>query len=290
MPSEDLLYNPVKVYKRTIGYTAPLFSRLTAPLRIMPDLFIGGIQKGGTTSLYYALIQHPQIIPGKTKETFYYGTTPFYEKGRLFYKQYFGTNLYKLFKQISTGKRMLTLDASTNTFDSKEAPSRILKDSPDAKIIFIFRDPVDRAYSHYKMACRMGWELADFDTALKLEEKRIEDGTKHPLSDPEHNYAYQRLGYRSRGLYAGHMKRWFNEFPKENIMIINSESFFSDPVRTFETICKFIGVEVTQEIDFEKMNEGTSETMSSETRHMLKEFYKPHNEAFFSLINERFSW
>ena len=290
MPSADLLYNPEKVYKRTTDYAPPLISKLTAFTRIMPDFFIGGIQKGGTTSLYYALIQHPQIIPGKTKEMFYYGVTPAYKKGNLYYKQHFGTVLYKTFRQLSTRKKMLTLDASTNTFDSKEAPSRILKDNPDAKIIFIFRNPVERAFSHYKMACKMGWESADFETALKLEESRISDGTKHPLSDPEHNYAYQRLGYRSRGMYAERLKVWFSEFPKDHIMIVSSENFFNDPVSVFAAICRFIGVKQAGNVDFKKMNEGGSDTMAAETRRMLRDFYKPHNEAFFSMINDRFNW
>jgi hypothetical protein len=290
MSNFNLLYNPEKVYKRTTDYTPPLISKLTAFMRIMPDFFIGGIQKGGTTSLYYSLIQHAQIIPGKTKEMFYYGVTPNYQKGTLYYKQHFGTGLYKTFTQLRTGKKMFTVDASTNTFDSKEAPSRILQDKPNAKIIFIFRDPVERAYSHYKMARRMGWESADFETALKLEESRIIDGTKHPLSDPLHNYAYQRLGYRSRGMYAVHLKRWLDEFPNDQIMIINSESFFNDPENILASICKFIGVDEAKNIDFKKMNEGSSDAMLPETRQMLKDFFKPHNEAFFSMINERFNW
>ena len=78
---EDLLYNPEKVYRLQMDYTPPLICKLSSFLRTEPNFFIGGVQKGGTTSLYYSLIQHPQIIAAKTKETFYYGTAPHYQKG-----------------------------------------------------------------------------------------------------------------------------------------------------------------------------------------------------------------
>jgi hypothetical protein len=287
---DDLFYNPEKVYNRVSGFKSTLFSKLTPDFRCLPDFFIGGAQKGGTTSLYDAIIQHPQIIPAKTKETFYYGTTPEHEKGLLHYRQFFTSSVYKQYKQWQTGKTVFTLDASTNTLDSKEAPARILKDNPKAKLIFMLRNPTERAYSHYKMAVKMGWELADFETALELEEKRIIEGTKHVLSHPRHNYAYQRLGYRARGNYASLLQHWLKEFPRENILITSSEIFFENPIEVYNSICGFLGIDSDVKVNFGKLNEGSSEKMNLETWNKLNEFYKPYNEALFKLLNQRFNW
>lgn len=290
MAQNELLYDAEKLYKEGNSYQPSLVEKLTSSMRIMPDFFIGGVQKGGTTSLDYAITQHPQIIPGKAKEIFYYGTTTNYEKGLKYYKPYFATKIYKSIKERKTGKLILTLDASTNTIDSKEAAARILKDNPKAKIIFILRNPAERAYSHYKMSVKLGWELTDFEKALELEERRIEDGRKNSLCDPKHNFAYQRLGYRSRGMYFDILQHWFKEFPKENILVACSEDFFRNPSQVFNSICTFLGIETDVNVHFGKMNEGSFEKINPKAHQNLTEFYKPHNEALFKLLGKRFDW
>jgi hypothetical protein len=288
MPKNDLLYDPGKVYSQELSFMPSILCRWTSFLRISPDFFIGGIQKGGTTSFYYALVQHPQIIPAKNKELFYYSITPHYKKGNNYYRQFFATNFYKKLRESRISKRTLSLDATTNTFDSKEAASRILKDNPKAKIVFVLRNPTERAFSHYKMAVKNNWDFADFEKALELEEKRIEEGAK--LSHPEHNYAYQRLGYRSRGIYVEQMKHWFKVFPKENILILSSEEFFADPRKEFNKLTDFLEIDRCDKIEFEKLNVGTEKKMEAETKKKLDEFYKPYNEELFSFLGRRFNW
>lgn len=290
MQDSNLLYNPQKVYKRKKDLMPSAFCRLTSFLRIMPDYYVGGAQKGGTTSLYYAFTQHPQVIPSKNKEMFFYSVTPNYEKGLYYYRQFFATSFYKWLKEFKSGKRAFCFDCTTNALDSIEAPKRILKDNPEAKVIFMLRNPVERAFSHYKMAVKKGWEYADFEKALELEEKRIEEGCMHQLSHPFHNYAYQRLGYRSRGIYVNQIKNWLANFKKENILIVNSENFFHHPQNVFGTICEFLKMEPEKNIRFEKLNEGASEKINEDVRTKLNSFYKPYNEELFTLIHERYDW
>jgi hypothetical protein len=289
MPQDHLLYDPEKVYSK-IDYSTSILARLTSFSRMMPDIFIGGVQKGGTSSLYYAMVQHPQIIPGKRKEIFYYNITPNYGKGLSYYKQFFGTSLYKTFKTISGGKPVHTIDATTHMLDCKEAPSRILNDVLNAKMIFILRDPSERAFSQYKMSVKKGFEKTSFENALKLEEERIKDGLTHVLADPKHNYAYQRLAYRSKGLYADHLKYWFNNFPKENIHVINAEEFYKAPSSVYKELCRFLDIDENISVKFEKKNEGKEGTMDPKTKAALQEFYKPHNEELYKLLNKRYDW
>ena len=286
---QDLLYDPHKVYSK-IDYGTSILAKLFSFARTLPDLFIGGVQKGGTTSLYFALIQHPQIIPAKMKEIFYYNITTNYEKGPAYYKQFFATSFYRNSKEKQTGKTQLTPDATTHTLDCAEAPGRILKDNPNAKIIFMLRDPVGRAFSQYRMAVKLGFEKTSFEKALELEEERIKDGMIHELRDPKHNYAYQRLAYRKKGLYASQLKYWYNNFPKENILVLNAEQFYQDPVSVFSKLCNFLNIEANADIKFEKLNVGSGEKISNNTKTLLKEFYKPHNEELFKLLNTWYDW
>jgi hypothetical protein len=290
MERSDLLYSTKNFYQPNSDLlNLSTICRLTSFLRITPDFFIGGVQKGGTTSLYAALIHHPQIIPGKFKEVYYYGNNANYSKGLAHYKQFFATSFYKKSLEKKSGKPAITLDATTNTFENKEAPERILKDNPNAKIIFILRDPVERAFSHYKMAKKKGWEKATFEQALELEEARIADGAERAKEFSGHNYAFQRLGYRSRSTYINSMTNWFYNFPKKNILVLNAESFFSDPQSNFDKVCDFLGIERTK-VRFEKLNEGSTEKMSEITRADLKNYFKPHNEELFKLLNTRYDW
>jgi hypothetical protein len=263
---------------------------LTSFLRITPDFFIGGVQKGGTTSLYAALSQHPQIIRAKFKEVFYYGNNDNYSRGTAHYKQFFVTSFYKNRLENKLGKPALTLDATTNTFESKEAPKRILKDNPEAKIIFIVRNPTDRAFSQYKMSQKKGWDTATFEQALELEEARIAEGAERAKDFNGHNYAFQRLGYRTRGQYVNYMRNWFNEFPKENILVLNSESFFENPSHVYETICDFLKIDNNVAVKFDKLNEGSGSKMDERTRESLNNYFKPYNEELFKLLNKKFDW
>lgn len=291
MQDSDLLYDAKTLYRSNLE-ELPVsgFCRLTSFLRIMPDFFIGGVQKGGTTSLYAALAQHPQIIRAKFKEVFYYGNNDNYQKGKAHYKQFFATSFHKQNVERKLGKQVLTLDATTNTFESKEAPKRILQDNPKAKIIFILRNPVERAFSQYKMSQKKGWEKASFEKALELEEARIADGAKMASGFNGHNYAFQRLGYRSRGLYVNYMKQWFAEFPKENILVLNSDSFFQNPDAVFDNICQFLKIDDKVNIKFDKLNEGAKGEMEEKTRAYLSNYFKPYNEELFTLIKTRYDW
>jgi hypothetical protein len=280
-----LLYNPEKVFRQTKAKMPSLFCRTTGFLRIMPDFFLVGVQKGGTTSLFDALYQHPQIIANKTKEMFYYGNSINYKSGKNYYKQFFATEYHKKSVEKKLGKPCFAIDASTDSFDSKEAPARIFADNKNARIVVFLRDPVERAFSQYKFSVKLGFETADFEKALELENQRIAEQV-----GKEHNYAFQRLGYRSRGMYAEYLENWYKVFDKKNIFVESSEAFFKDPQAVYDQLIDFLGLEKKEKVDFKKLNEGSLEKMSPATRTMLSEFYKPHNKKLFEIIGTSYDW
>lgn len=282
--SRELLYNAETVFAESKDHLPSAFCRLTPFLRIMPDFFLVGVQKGGTTSLFEALYQHPQIIPNKTKEMFYYGNSNNFKKGKSFYKQFFATEVHKNSCEKRVEKPCHAIDASTDSFDSKEAPQRIFADNSNAKIVIILRDPVERAYSQYKFSVKLGYEQASFEKALDLEEERIASG------EAAHNYAFQRLGYKSRGIYCNYIKNWQNIFDSKNIFIASSEEFFKEPRIMYNKLTDFLGLENNKNAELKKLNQGSSEKMNPETQKMLSDFYKPHNEKLFKILNKRYDW
>ncbi len=286
----ELFYNESLVFNKHDALVASAFVRATSFLRINPDIFIIGVQKGGTTSLYDNLVQHPQIISSKAKEMFFYGNNTRFAKGVLYYKQFFATKLYKAARQNKLKLPAYSVDASTDTFENIYAPQRILSNHKNAKVILLLRNPADRAFSHYKFSVKKGFESTDFEKALELEEKRINTADKKEIADKNHNYAFYRLGYRSRGIYCDSVANWINSIPKNNIYINSSENYFENPEKVFGEICEFAGIKNSNKIIFNKLNEGSSEKMKPETFDSLNKFYKPYNEKLFKILGKKFNW
>jgi len=116
---------------KEIIYKTKLFSnRLTNYIRALPNFLIIGVPRGGTTSLFNYLIQHPLINPPLWKEVDFFGTN--FNKGIQWYKSFFPLRK----------KGYLTGEASPNYLYHKLAPRRISETIPKAKIIALLRNPV----------------------------------------------------------------------------------------------------------------------------------------------------
>src|SRR6266545_2679823 len=138
------------------------FLRTTLPIdRPLPKIFIAGAQKSGTTSLYSLLLQHPSIAAPLLKEPFYFGNDDRYPNFLPKYQKNFPPRMKLNYLRRKTGAGE-TIDATTNYFDNPQAAKRIKENVPNAKVILLLRNPVDRAFSQYKMAVRNKLESLSF--------------------------------------------------------------------------------------------------------------------------------
>lgn len=262
------------------------FFRTTIPIkRVLPDIFLPGAQKSGTTSLYSLLLQHPSIAEPQLKEPFYFGNDDRYPERVKQYRCNYPPAVKMNHLRRRTG-RASTLDATTNYLDHPLAAERIKNEVPHAKAIILLRNPVDRAFSHYKMAVRNGLESLDFGSALKLEEERIASGKGR-----KHNYCRQRLGYRTRGEYAQMIKPWMDAFTPENLLVVRAEDFFENPAEVYAQVIGFLGLPLHVPMDFKPMNEGNkSEILDDNIRHMLTQHFHPLNAELENMLNRKFNW
>jgi tetratricopeptide (TPR) repeat protein len=237
----------------------------------LPNFFIVGAAKAGTTSLWRYLLQHPDIFMPPDimyKEPAYFSDI----KGFRSLSEY-----TKLFSSAKTEK--MIGEASTAYLTSPESPVRIKELIPDVKIIIMLRNPIDRAYSLYNwMACN-GYEPAgSFEEALEIEKhKRFGNETfKH--SNPEYYYNY--LYYYS-GLYSEQIKGYLNCFNKEQFCIIIFEKFKDNAKKEVNTVFKFLGVDDSFAPEFKIHNSGTTPYSASLQFFIRQELYKylrpPHN-------------
>ena len=178
-----------------------------------------------------------------------------------------------------------SIDATANYFEFPESAKRIYEYNSEAKIILLLRNPVERAYSHYKMAASYGFEKLPFVEALDLEEKRIAYG-----SSWKHNYIYQRLAYRAKGEYSRLIKPWLQIFPKEQLLIVQSERVFEAPQPFYEQVSKFLEIEKFEGELGEAKNKRAYEAMDADVVKQLREHYAPFNAELETMLGQNMNW
>jgi len=129
-------------------------------VRRFPNLFIAGVQKAGTTSLFASLARHPAVFgPENTKDFPFFAEEKLFRKGIDSYARLFQNNGGR--KYIMTGSVHLVFFAS--------AMHRFKECCPDARVLIMVRNPIARAVSAYRFAVQRGLERRDFDDAIRQE-------------------------------------------------------------------------------------------------------------------------
>jgi hypothetical protein len=208
---------------------------------MMPNFFIIGAQKAGTTSLYHYLTQHPQVYMSPVKEPCFFNFE-IASDGELVMQEFRNPGRRKAAK-FSNMKEYQSLfrgvthetaigEASPPYMYAPGTAERIKRWVPKAKIIAILRNPADRAYSGYLHAVRIGREpLHDFAEALGEEERRVHE-----------NWHYT-FHYRRRGLYHAQLEPYYRLFGRDKIAVWLQEDLRDDPVGVAQSIYCFLGVD-----------------------------------------------
>ena len=201
-----------------------------------PDFFLIGAPKAGTTALHSALTGHPDLYLSPVKEPKYFlcdGPPP--QGGgpgdAHSYREWIWRrdDYERLFDDAPPGT--LRGESTPLYLADNDAHERIHAAVPDAKLIVILRDPVDRAYSNWAHLWADGLEpISDFVKACGQEHRRIEAGWA----------PFWR--YLSTGLYGRQLRHLGTLFPQEQIHLIRYKSLVDEPTSTLDGICRFLGV------------------------------------------------
>jgi len=152
-----------------------------------------------------------------------------------------GTDWYRAFFPRSGDK--LPGEATPYYLSHPAVPERVQGTIPDARMIALLRNPVDRAYSHWNWVHLRGMERRSFRKALAAEEDRLAGEEERLLEDPTYeSRQHRRHGYVTRGLYADQLERWYARFPREHILVLRSEDYFARPEQVFAQTLDFLGL------------------------------------------------
>ena len=231
----------------------------------MPNFLIIGAPKAGSTSLYRYLSEHPQIYMSPVKQPKFFafeGEKVNYQGPKDAFKPYvtdLGT-YHSLFEGVSD--EIAIGEASSWYLYIPKSSERIYHHIPEAKLIAILRDPVDRAYSNFLSQVQLDYEpFNDFAKALDAEPIRIKK-----------NWS-PRWHYKQRGFYYQQLKPYFQKFNSKQIRIYLHQDLSNNRQKMLTDIFQFLGVDNTFEPDLSRKY---NVTKSPRNRKLFQFFSKPN--------------
>jgi hypothetical protein len=271
------------------------YGRLTAGRRPPPDFMIIGAKRGGTTSLYNYLLEHPQVAPLFPARQHIKGVRFFdmnFHRGLGWYRSHFPTADCRRRREGRTGRPVVAGEASPYYLFHPLAARRAGQAVPEAKIIALLRDPVERAYSHYKERVRNGAEpCRSFEEAIECEAERLRGEEEQILADPTYrSFAHEHHSYVAQGRYLDMLPRWLGQFSTEQVLIMPSEQLYADPQAAFDRVVAFMGLPAWQLRDRRRHNYHPADGMAEGTRRHLAVLYAEHNRRLAELLGMRLDW
>ena len=202
----------------------------------MPDFFIAGVPKAGTTALHAALARHPALFMSPVKEPKFFLTDgpPPLQGGPGDAKTYREhvwrrADYEALFEPAVAGQ--LRGESTPFYLYSQDAQRRIRDQIPGARLIVVLRDPAERAHSNWTHLWSAGLDpVGDFVQACAAEQRRIAAG----WADFWH--------YTALGRYGEQLERLYRQFPREQVLVFRYRALIENPAAALDRVCAFLGV------------------------------------------------
>lgn len=248
-----------------------------------------GTAKSGSSTLYEYLKEHPKTQLSNIKEHNFFMDIGYNWNSSLFkiyrrklifglgyYNEYFRKKVLERYRMTShNAEGFYSGDGSINYFYSKEVPKRIQKYVPNAKLILLLRNPIDRVYSNYWMNTKQnipGWKYKSFEDFMESEAFKSEIN-----------------------LYSISLKRWLKFFKLEEILIIDSSSFFNNTTEELKKVENYLGLENHSYQNehlispFQKKASNYPK-MPLEIRKKLIIYFEPYVTELKHLCGQNFDW
>lgn len=267
-----------------------LLRRATAHTRILPDFFIVGAQKAGTTSLYSYMAQHPQVLPALKKEIYFFAER--YPRGLRWYRSHFPTARERDRLSKRLGLPVVTGESTPYYMYHPLAIQRIHSLLPEARLIVLLRNPTERAYSHYNHAIKRGEEPLDsFEAALDAEEARLAGEVERLVSEPGyHSYSHKFQSYMAPGRYIEQLRIIEKHFPREKYLIMDCHQLYTDPQTSCDRVAGFLGLQPARIPDLAVRNATPSSKLDRTVRERLDAYFEPWNRELYEFLGEDLGW
>ena len=202
--------------------------------QLMPTFFVNGAAKSGTTSLHYYLDRHPEISMASFKEPAYFVREPIYRQ------QVSDREAYRSLFESGTRHRGESSVTYTQWPVFGGVPMAIRDEVPDARFVYLVRDPVERARSHYVQA----------RSSRSPHHVRHFRGESLERAFTDLDPAWNTLV--AAGLYMTQIRQYLEFFPRESILVVDSDDLRLDRRSTLDRICDFLELDpMPSQVEFE---------------------------------------
>jgi Sulfotransferase family len=237
----------------------------------VPDFFIVGHAKSGTTALYEMLKRHPQIFMPMEKEPWYFArdnpqpqtsaerSIEFTGRRTMSFEEYTA-----LFTPAREDQRVG--EASTSYLWSPSAAAAIAEAHPEARIIAILREPASFLRSlHLQLLSNTTEEEKDLRKAIALDDARREG-----REIPKHAFWPRELIYSDRVRYVEQLRRYHSVFPPEQVLVLIYDDFRSDNAATIDRVLRFLDVDPDYPIEVKDVNPTTRRVRSARINNLVR--------------------
>jgi hypothetical protein len=199
--------------------------RLPGPL---VNIFVAGVQKAGTSSFHNYLATHPALLRPTKKETHFFDDESI-DWARPDYRR------FHAFFPPHDGSRRLFESTPIYLFWPPSL-ARIRAYNPDARLIVLFRDPIERAWSQWCMGYAKEKDPVPFQIAIRQGRSRLRGLPRlHP--------AWRIYSYVERGFYGQQVEELFRIFPRQQLLLLRSRDLELDPGGTLDRVAEFLGIQ-----------------------------------------------
>ncbi|NEZ04113.1 sulfotransferase [Wenzhouxiangella sp. XN201] len=231
--------------------------------RVLPNLYIAGVQKAGTTSLFDWLGQHYGVFaPDEAKDFPFFSRVERYREGP--------SSLGSMYSAYRDDRHRWALGAEANLLFAPGAIDRLAATLPNASIIVLLRSPLERCVSAWTFAKERLVESRGFEEAMADELAGRE-------FDPE-SFDGMQMNYLSHSRYSCGVERLMHYFPRDRVIALIYEEFFSDPKSSFGSLLSRLGLEWSEEISFVNTNKTASGSRSALLSHLI---FRPRRTAWY---------
>ena len=257
---------------------------------MLPGFLIVGAQRGGTTSMYRTLSQHPDVIKAVLHKGVHYFDMN-YDRGMSWYRAHFPLRAAARRPGLTGGGSALTFESSPYYMFHPLAAGRIARDLPGVKLLVLVRDPVERAYSAHAHELARGFETEPFARALELEPERLRGEVERMIADPAYlSHSHQHQAYCARGRYAEQLDRLEQIFGADRLHVVDSGDFFTKPEPVYDGVLDFLGLRRHDYPEFERHNARPRSPMTPDLQGQLEDYFRPFDEQLTRWLGQVPSW
>jgi hypothetical protein len=264
--------------------------RASQTARSLPTFVIAGAQRSGTSSLYRALLQHPNIRPPVLHKGVHYFDLH-YDRGLPWYRSHFPLRATLERARRRTGAPAMTFESSPYYLFHPLAGQRLASDLPGIKVVSLIRDPVERAFSAHAHELARGYETEPFERALDLEAERTRGERERMLADPTYNSSrYQHQSYVARSRYVDQLEDLASHVGRDQLLVVDSHRLFEDAAPAMKEVFDFLELPQPSGVTFEQHNARPRMPMSPDVRERLEAELAPADERLVQWLGWTPRW